>query len=222
MLVRKKILKDNIYNYDNFPLPIINIKKISHSFISPINTFALAISLFMLSLPLLGWSDFRSPILSTSLLIGGICEYIMGIFNWYQGKTIIYFINFIFGLMNLLIYYSYEFAKYEIIVNENFESYLIGTFFVIYLVILLSLFYICKKKALIYKMNLGILIVSDIFIIAWQYISKNESWYKKKDIKKVTGYFLFFASLTIWFNGIGNLWNEIFRSEFVPMMKPRL
>ena len=221
MLVKQKVYNDNVDNIDYLNLPIINIRKISILLNSPINTFALSISLFMLSLTLLEWIDFRSPVFSTSLIIGGICEYIMGIFNWYKGKTILYFINIIFGLMHLLIYYTYEIAKYQIRVNEHFESYLIGTFFVIYLVILLSLLYACKQKGVLYKINLGMLILSDIFIIIWQYLfNKNISY--KNDAKKIAGFFLFLASLSIWFNGVGNLWNDLFRSEYVPMMKPRI
>jgi succinate-acetate transporter protein len=221
MLVKQKVNNNNIDNLDYLNIPIINIRKISIMPISPINTFALSISLFMLSLTLLEWIDFRSPAFSTSLILGGICEYIMGIFNWYNGKAILYFINIIFGLMHLLIYYTYEIAKYQIRVNEHFESYLIGTFFAIYLVILLSLLYACKQKGFLYIINLGMLILSDIFIITWQYLFNKDNSYKN-DAKKTAGFFLFLASLTIWFNGVGNLLNDLFHSEYVPMMKPRL
>ena len=105
--------------------------------------------LFMLSLPLTGWCDFRSPTLATALVFGGLCEYIIGIYDWYQGKTVLCFIDFIFGLLHLLIYYSFRLCEYEMQpIDENFESYLYGTFFTLYLVALLALVVACKDKGI--------------------------------------------------------------------------
>ena len=136
--------------------PMINIRRTSNLAVAPVNTFALAMGLFMLSLPLTGWCDFRSPTLATALVFGGLCEYIIGIYDWYQGKTVLCFIDFIFGLLHLLIYYSFRLCEYELTrVSEKFESYLIGTFFTLYLVILLGLILACKDKGLIHLVNLG-------------------------------------------------------------------
>lgn len=219
MLVQQKKIDDNI---ENVKLPIINIKKQSNFCVVPINTLAISMSLFMLSLPLLEWSTFNSPIFATSLVFGGICQYIMGIFDWYQGRTIAFFIDFIFGLMNLLIFYSYELCKYDIArVNEHFGSNIIGTFFTLYLIILLSLLIACKNKGALYKINIGILVLSDIFILVWQFKNNNNRLFKRT-IRKIIGLFLLFASFTIWFTGIGNFINNIFQGEFVPMLKPNL
>ena len=83
---------------DNIRFPIINIRRTSNLAVAPANTFGMAMGLFMLSLPLTGWCDFRSPTLAIALVFGGLCEYIIGIYDWYQGKTVLCFIDFIFGL----------------------------------------------------------------------------------------------------------------------------
>ena len=209
---------------DNIRFPIINIRRTSNLAVAPVNTFALAMGLFMLSLPLTGWCDFRSPTLATALVFGGLCEYIIGIYDWYQGKTVLCFIDFIFGLLHLLIYYSFRLCEYELTrVSEKFESYLIGTFFTLYLVILLGLILACKDKGLIHLVNLGLLIVADVLVITWQYCHKKyPDWGRLKRTKKAAGYFLFFSSLSIWFTGVGKLINDIFQSDIIPLIRPDL
>ena len=209
---------------DNIRFPIINIRRTSNLAVAPVNTFALAMGLFMLSLPLTGWCDFRSPTLATALMFGGLCEYIIGIYDWYQGKTVLCFIDFIFGLLHLLIYYSFRLCEYELTrVSEKFESYLIGTFFTLYLVILLGLILACKDKGIIHLVNLGLLIVTDVLVMTWQYCHKEYSgWDRLKRIKKAAGYFLFISSLSIWFTGVGKLINDIFQKELIPTIQPDL
>ena len=209
---------------DNIRFPIINIRRTSNLAVAPVNTFALAMGLFMLSLPLTGWCEFRSPTLATALVFGGLCQYIIGIYDWYQGKTVLCFIDFIFGLLHLLIYYSFRLCEYELTrVSEKFESYLIGTFFTLYLVILLGLILACKDKGIIHLVNLGLLIVTDVLVMTWQYCHKEYSgWDRLKRIKKAAGYFLFISSLSIWFTGVGKLINDIFQKELIPTIQPDL
>lgn len=207
---------------DNIRFPIINIRRTSNLAVAPVNTFALAMGLFMLSLPLTGWCDFRSPTLATALVFGGLCEYIIGIYDWYQGKTVLCFIDFIFGLLHLLIYYSYRLCEYEITpVSEGFESYLIGTFFTLYLAVLCGLVLACKSKGIMHLINLGLLILADVMVIVWQYRNKDTGKHIKR-VKKAAGYFLFFASLSIWFTGVGKFINDIFQNDLIPLIKPDL
>lgn len=202
--------------------PMINIRRTSNLAVAPVNTFGLAMGLFMLSLPLTGWCDFRSPSLAIALMFGGLCEYIIGIYDWYQGKTVLCFIDFIFGLLHLLIYYSFRLCEYDITrVPETFSNYLIGTFFTLYLVILLALIVACKGKGIIHLVNFGLLILSDIFVMVWQYRYDDSSKHIIR-VKKTAGYFLFLASLSIWFTGVGKLINEIFEKDLVPLIKPDL
>ena len=206
---------------DSIRFPIINVRRTSNLAVAPVNTFGMAMGLFMLSLPLTGWCDFRSPTLATALMFGGLCEYIIGIYDWYQGKTVLCFIDFIFGLLHLLIYYSFRLCEYEITtVNQDFRSNLNGTFFTLYLVALLALIIACKEKGIIHLINLGLLILTDIFVMVWQYLSPDRAGFK--GVKRTAGYFLFISSLSIWFTGVGKLINDIFQRDVIPMIKPDL
>ena len=206
---------------DSIRFPIINVRRTSNLAVAPVNTFGMAMGLFMLSLPLTEWCDFRSPTLATALMFGGLCEYIIGIYDWYQGKTVLCFIDFIFGLLHLLIYYSFRLCEYEIApVKEDFKSSLNGTFFTLYLVVLLALIIACKGKGILHLVNLGLLILTDIFIMAWQYMHRDNKHLDR--IKQTAGYFLFLSSLSIWFTGVGKLINDIFQRDVIPMIKPDL
>ena len=226
------MLKQNDYDpreyafreIDNIRFPIINIRRTSNLAVAPANTFGMAMGLFMLSLPLMKWCDFRSPTLATALVFGGICEYIIGIYDWYQGKTVLSFIDFIFGLLHLLIYYSFRLCEYDITpVNEKFESHLYGTFFTLYLVALLTLLIACKAKGYLHLINIILLILADLMVMIWQYSYKKYSGYGRlKRIKQAAGYFLFFSSLTLWFTGVGKLINDIFQKDIIPFIKPDL
>ena len=130
--------------------------------------------------------------------------------------------------MHLLIYYSFRLCEYDITpVNERFQSYLYGTFFTLYLVALLTLVIACKAKGYIHLINLFLLILADIMVIVWQFRHK-EDFNKEKgedkkqliNVKKAAGYFLFFASLSLWFTGVGTLINDIFQKDVIPLIKP--
>ena len=207
---------------DSIRFPIINVRRTSNLAVAPVNTFGMAMGLFMLSLPLTEWCDFRSPTLATALMFGGLCEYIIGIYDWYQGKTVLCFIDFIFGLLHLLIYYSFRLCEYEITpVREDFKSSLNGTFFTLYLAALLALIIACKGKGILHLVNLGLLILTDIFIMVWQFLHRNKKEAVQK-IKQTAGYLLFLSSLSIWFTGVGKLINDIFQRDVIPMIKPDL
>ena len=207
---------------DSIRFPIINVRRTSNLAVAPVNTFGMAMGLFMLSLPLTEWCDFRSPTLATALMFGGLCEYIIGIYDWYQGKTVLCFIDFIFGLLHLLIYYSFRLCEYEITpVEGDFKSSLNGTFFTLYLVALLALIIACKGKGILHLVNLGLLILTDIFIMVWQFLGRDKKEAVQK-IKQTAGYLLFLSSLSIWFTGVGKLINDIFQRDVIPMIKPDL
>ena len=93
----------NIINSLRFPL--INIRRTSNLAVAPINTFSLAIMLFMFAAPLMHWCKLKSPTFGVALACGGVCLYIMGIYNWYQNKNLLCFIDFMFSFINLLLCY---------------------------------------------------------------------------------------------------------------------
>ena len=206
---------------NSIQFPLINIRRTSNLAVAPINTFGLAIGLFMIAAPLMEWCKFKSPTSGVIFACGGVCQYIIGIYNWYQNKTILCFIDFSFSFLHFLIYYFIHFQG----IGENgimFQDYMIGTFFVLYLVALGALVFVCKNKGIIHLVYLGLLILSHIFIIVWEYRFKRDKPNVIKRLKKTAGYFLFFASLALWYSGVGRFINDVFEKEMIPLISPDL
>ena len=223
------MLQQNEIN--NIRFPLINIRRTSNLAVAPINTFSLAIGLFMIAAPLMEWCEFKSPTLGVALACGGICQYIIGIYNWYQNETILSFIDFSFSFLFFLICYVIYYATQSmqtlvigqiVIKSEMFESYMMGTFFLLYLVCLLALAFAClnsKNKGLIHLIYLGLIVIADVFIIVWEYRSKNNKPNILKRLRKVAGYFLFVASIALWYSGVGRFINEIFQKNMIPLVE---
>ena len=62
---------------------------------------------------MMDWIDYNSPTLGSNLCFGGICEYLIDFYNWYEGRAIQSFIDFIFGLLQLTINSTTESGKYR-------------------------------------------------------------------------------------------------------------
>ena len=218
------MLQQNDIN--NIRFPMVNIRRTSNLAVAPIDNFSLAFMLFMFAAPLMHWCEFRSTTLAVSLACGGICQYIIAIYNWYQNKTVLCFLDFSFSFLNFLIcYFIYNADNKD---NDNiytlFQNYMIATFFVIYLVALLALAFASIKKGIIHLVYLGLLILSDIMLIVWIYYFKRKEENSKvlKRIRKTSGYFMFFASLALWYAGVGKFINDIFQKDMIPLVAPDL
>ena len=83
------------------PFPTINYRQRLNFGLSTVNFFALAMGLYMMSAPMMGWIDYESPSLGTAYMFGGFCNYLIGFYDWYQGRTMLSFVDFIFGLLHL-------------------------------------------------------------------------------------------------------------------------
>ena len=215
--------QNEINTINNLKFPMVNIRRTSNLAVAPINTFSLAIMLFMFAAPLMHWCSLKSPTFGVSLACGGVCLYIMGIYNWYQNKNILCFIDFMFSFLNLLICYfvrTVEDKSDEKLV-AIFENYMIATFFVLILVALAALAVASKKKGLIHLVYLGLLILSDVFIIVWIYRFEKGDKHLKR-LRKVAGYFMFVASLALWYTGVGRFINEIFHNNMIPLVEQDL
>ena len=96
-------MDQQIIELDSLRFPVFNYKRHSNLAVTPANLFAMAFGLYMIAAPMMGWIDFNSPTLGSALCFGGICEYLIGFYNWYEGRAIQSFIDFVFGLLHLLV-----------------------------------------------------------------------------------------------------------------------
>ena len=100
-------------------IPLIVYKKLNF-YVSVINYFAIGISLFVSGVLSLEWfkSNYSIEFYIGYYLISGIVLYIVGVFNWYEGKELIFLIDFIYSFYFILLF-MLEKKTFEITDEEN-------------------------------------------------------------------------------------------------------
>lgn len=209
-----------MYDYDSYLVeldklrfPLINYHQNVNFGLSVVNFFGMAIGLFMMAAPMMGWIDYQSPSLGTALMFGGICEYLIGFYDWYAGRTMLSFVDFIFGILHLVFYYTADLGKYSIWVPSYYRTYMQGVFYCLWFVILLFILISLRQRGCIHIIYMFLLALATIFLIIWEFSGR--TW-----IRKVAGYIIFVASILIWYAGLGRLLGNVYHSDCAPLVSP--
>ena len=206
---------DHIVELETLRFPVFNYRRNPNYAQNASNIWGMGFGLFMIAAPMMGWIDYNSPTLASILCFGGICEYISGFFNWYEGAALQSFMDFIFGLLHLTMYFTIELGKYSIPIPYDYYTYMQGTFYCIWLAMLYFLFMaLTRKGVILYIVNIFLILLACIFAIIWHFSKR--TW-----PRKASGYFLFFSSITLYLTGFYNFLNGIFRENLVPTVLPQ-
>jgi succinate-acetate transporter protein len=198
---------------DRIPFPTINYRRKVEMGLSVVNFFALALGLFMISAPLMGWIGYESPTLGTAYMFGGFCEYLIGFYDWFQGRTMLSFIDFIFGLLHFTFYYTADLGKYGIWVPEEYCTYMQGVFYILWFVLFIVVIVSLKDRGCIYIIYMFLLTLGLVFIIVWEFSGK--TW-----ARKTAGYIIFIASILIWYAGLGRFLTNVTQVPYLPLIAP--
>ena len=198
---------------DKLAFPTVNYHQLVNFGLSSVNFFALAMGLYMFAAPMMGWIDYESPTLGTALMFGGICQYLIGFYDWYQGRTMLSFFDFLFGIIHLLYYYVADLGKYSIWVPSNYYTYMQGVFYCLLFAILLFVIISTRNRGCIHTIYLFLLALATVFLIIWEF--SNRTW-----CRKVAGYALFIASILIWYTGVGRLFGNVYHNDCAPLVTP--
>ena len=200
---------------DKMALPQINYHQLVNFGLSSVNFFALAMGLFMLSAPMMEWIGYESPTLGTALMFGGICLYLIGFYDWYKGSTILSVIDFLFGLLHLVYYYTADLGKYSIWVPTEYYTYMQGVFYCLWFAILLCLIISLRGRGCMYLLFMFLLALASVFMIIWEF--GQTDW-----PRKAAGYIIFIASILIWYTGLARLLSSIYHCDKAPFVAPYL
>ncbi len=198
---------------NNIVIPPIKYHQTVNFGLSVVNFFGLSMGLFMMATPMMGWIDYESPSLGIALMFGGICQYLIGFYDWYQGRSILCFIDFIFGILHLVFYYTADLGKYSIWVPTNYYTYMQGVFYVLWFVVLLFVLISTKDRGFIHTLYIFLLALGTVFLFLWDFSKKTWS-------RKVAGYIFFVASILIWYTGLGRLIANVMRVDCLPLVSP--
>ena len=167
----------------------------------------------MISAPLMGWIGYESPTLGTAYMFGGFCEYLIGFYDWFKGRTMLSFIDFIFGLLHFTFYYTADLGKYGIWVPEEYCTYMQGVFYILWFVLFIVVIVSLKDRGCIYIIYMFLLTLGLVFIIVWEFSGK--TW-----ARKTAGYIIFIASILIWYAGLGRFLTNVTQVPYLPLIAP--
>ena len=198
---------------ERIPFPTINYREKYNLGLSVVNFFGMAMGLYMMAAPMMGWIDYESPTLGTAYMFGGFCEYLIGFYDWYQGRSMLSFIDFIFGLLHLTFYYTADLGKYSIWVPNEYHTYMQGVFYCLWFALLLIVVISLKDRGCIHIIYMFLLALALIFLIIWEFSRRTWS-------RKVAGYIIFVSSILIWYAGLGRLVTNVFGTDCLPLISP--
>ena len=197
-------------------IPKLIVRKISTLSDSIINYFAIGICLFLQSAYNLNWFDLEDNKIKIYIIFifAAAVLYTIGIFNWYEGKELLFLFDFILSFYFLTIYFKEE---YKGKISEKFNTNIISDsdnnkLQAIFYILIFCLFFIIGfsafKKGIIYIVNYFILFVGFVFLFIDFYWNKNHTW-----IAKVHYYIFIVSGVLMWIIGILKIINQGFLSK---------
>ena len=204
----EKVIKNEI--------PKMNIRKISTLSDSIINYFSIGICLFLNSAYNLGWLelDHNKKFLFAFFIFAAGVIYVIGIFNWYEGKEILFLFDFILSFYFLTIYFKEEnyikiLGKFNVDIFDSNENYkLQGIFYILIFCLFFIMGFSAFKKGIIYIVNYFILFVGFVFLFIDFYWEKKHNW-----IDDVHYYIFLVSGALMWIIGILKIVNQGFLSK---------
>ena len=212
----KKLLKkenkneENKYNSISYNKEIykkvyhlINIRQTTFLSISIINDFSIAICLIIYGFYNLEWFKIEEedtlPFYLGYFLFSGIALYIIGIFNWYEGKKPLFLIDLCLSFYFIILYFKNKnLVILTSLVNYN-NNKLQGLFYILFFCFLLFIV-ISSKSQKIYFIDFCVLFLSFVLLFEYKY-------FKTKIIKKIDSYAFIVCGALFWITGILKLFN---------------
>ena len=142
------------------------------------------------------------------ILIAGMIQIVLGLYDWYKGKTLTLFKNILFGLLFISWYFKYIKNIKKNIKDGEYEGIIYIFFFVLTLVLIISV----KNKGIIYSINYLVLALSFAFVVVDKYADK--AW-----AKKTYGYCFIVTAVLFWVTGILRLVNSQFLNKSFFLVK---
>ena len=195
----------------------MNVRKILTLSDSIINYFSIGVCFFLNSAYNLGWFKLKenTDFLFTYFLFAALILYIIGIMNWYEGKEILFLLDFILCFYFLALYFKE--GHYNDILddmndniidkyNNNFE--IQEVFYILIFCLFFVMGFSAFRKGLIYIINYFILFIGFLFLFIHCYFDQEKDW-----INKVYSYLFIVSGALMWIIGILKIINQGFLTK---------
>ena len=192
--------------------PYIVYRKYPFVSTSIINYLVIGICLFIFGVTNLEWfkSNTNSLFYVGYYLFSGIILYIIGLINWYEGKELIFLVDFIYSLY-FIILFLLENKTFAITENENDQLH--GTFYVIFTCLIICITISNIHKGKIYIINYAILFFGYLFLFFHKYI--DISW-----TIKVYSFIFIVSGALFWIIGLLKIIDNGLENRSISILQP--
>ena len=174
-------------------IPLIRYKKVI-DYASVINYFAISISLFVFGVINLEWfkSNSNTAFYSGYFLFSGLVLYFLGVLNWYEGKELIFLIDFIYSFYFIALFMR---ESKTLSITEDDNNKMQGSFYVVFFCLIICITISYKNKGKIYIINYVVLFVGYLFLFFNKYIETEWG-------KKVYSFIFIVSGALFWITGL--------------------
>ena len=193
--------------------PLINIRQISTLSESVVNYFAIGICLFIYGCHGLKWFNIEEEknkqFYLGYFLISGIVLYIVGVINWYEGKELIFLLDFILSFLFIAIFLKNQNHFYDYMTNiSTADDKLEGIFYILFFSFLLIIGISSKDKGIAYIIDYAALFVAYIFLFAYKF-------FRNDIIEKIDYYMFIVAGAFFWITGIFKILDNMMNASIL-------
>lgn len=191
--------------------PFFNIRKIPTLSESIINYLVIGICFVLIGFHDLGWfkiEENQNKFYLGYFLVAGICLYVVGIFNWYEGKELIFLIDFVFSFYFLTIFLKNQDlgnlnGRFQV---ENANK-LQGIFYILLFCLILIIGISSKEKGIVYIIDYVVMFVAFVFLFAYKFFSNG--W-----LLKIYSYIFIICGAFLWITGILKILNGLINKQW--------
>ena len=198
-------------------IPLINYKLNPILSSSVLNYLAIGISLAIFGCVEENYLNLNaqySEFYTKYYLVSGIVLYVSGLFDWYDGKELLYLVDFVlsfFFISNYILDSNDNTLK--ILENASENDKLRGTYYIILFLLFLCIAVSYKDKGKLYIVNYGALFIGFIFRFLYQY-------FEKDIIKKIYSHMFIAIGGLFWLTGLFKMIDNLMSNSSLIFLYP--
>ena len=125
-------------------------------------------------------------------MFSGILLYFLGILNWYEGKELIFLIDFIYSFYLISLFMK---ENKTLLITENDNNKLHGSFYVVFFCLIICITISYKNKGKLFIINYFVLFIAYLFLFFNKYIETGWG-------KKVYSFIFLISAALFWVTGL--------------------
>ena len=192
---------------------VIHVKCRNQLSDSIVNYFTMAIGFYMFGcIKAQIFKNENDKFLYWNIMVAGIAQIALGVYDWYKGKSLYILINFSYGLLFISWFMKNKLIEdhqsIDIKEDEEYE----GALYIIWFILTIIIVFGLKNKGILYIIDFLILAIGFIFLFLDKYIDKNWS-------KKTYGIIFIVSGGLFWLTGVLRIFNHFYLENKLSFVK---